>query len=397
MGQPTVAAGLQKLRAEGRPLPEHLARSLRALDSAAAYLRHPGSLDQLLGKLRGHQAQASCKTSAAPAGRRARQGQRRQAQSEAVTGTTSTQVSDQASCGDEADLELLQASIVGSGLAQTTQAPTTGKMGPRKQQHARTLAIGAPDTAVYQGTPRPLKTPSRARSRELPNPEHGPVLAGAASKLTTDGSSTPAAAVTGEEGTVAAITPAVKGVSVPNRMVLVAPTDVDKQCTGYDVVHEDKLRALHTCGERAYLVDMPEILSRILGLTFRFRKMLANDREAPIVTWGSTVTGVDEGDGWLKVSREDGVLFLPFSIQGLPVLTALDPVPIRTDDLICMAACPCLPSPTAGASDGNRPDLASEACPSQDAQGARRRGPLAASSRRRRDELGAPGVVGSAR
>ena len=31
------------------------------------------------------------------------------------------------------------------------------------------------------------------------------------------------------------------------------------------------------------------------------------------------------------------------------------------------------------------------------APSARRRGPLAASSRRRRDELGAPGVVGSAR
>ena len=62
MGQPTVAAGLQKLRAEGRPLPEHLARSVRALDSAAAFLRHLCALDLLLGKLRDHQAQ-DCKES----------------------------------------------------------------------------------------------------------------------------------------------------------------------------------------------------------------------------------------------------------------------------------------------------------------------------------------------
>ncbi|MFM7988689.1 MAG: hypothetical protein ACKPKO_56190, partial [Candidatus Fonsibacter sp.] len=57
MGQLTVASGIQKLRAEERPLPEHLARSVRALGSAAVFLWHPGALDQVLNRLRDHLAE----------------------------------------------------------------------------------------------------------------------------------------------------------------------------------------------------------------------------------------------------------------------------------------------------------------------------------------------------
>ena len=38
------------------------------------------------------------------------------------------------------------------------------------------------------------------------------------------------------------------------------------------------------------------------------------------MAWGSTVTGVDEGDGWLRVATQHGALFPPFSINGRQVL-----------------------------------------------------------------------------
>ena len=71
--------------------------------------------------------------------------------------------------------------------------------------------------------------------------------------------------------------------------------------------------------ECKYLVTNCELRTHVSGLAYRFNKMLFND-QAGTVTWGSTVVGVDEGDGWLKVSSEHGALFLPFSVARKQVI-----------------------------------------------------------------------------
>ncbi len=51
LGSETVARGLALLRCAGRRMPGHLARDLRALDAAAALLRHPGAAQRVVARL----------------------------------------------------------------------------------------------------------------------------------------------------------------------------------------------------------------------------------------------------------------------------------------------------------------------------------------------------------
>ena len=51
LGEPTLCKGLAKLRACGHTLPPQLERSVRALDSAAALIGHPGVAGAPLDKL----------------------------------------------------------------------------------------------------------------------------------------------------------------------------------------------------------------------------------------------------------------------------------------------------------------------------------------------------------
>lgn len=52
MSGATIAAGIQKARDGGKALPSHLCRAVRAVDSAAALLRHPGTAEATVAQVR---------------------------------------------------------------------------------------------------------------------------------------------------------------------------------------------------------------------------------------------------------------------------------------------------------------------------------------------------------
>lgn len=79
--------------------------------------------------------------------------------------------------------------------------------------------------------------------------------------------------------------------------------------------------------ERTYLVDNSQLQSKRDGLTYRRSKNLDDKDPEAFARYGSRVSGVDEGDGWLRVGEH---LYLPFQVKGAPVLelsTAKTPVP----------------------------------------------------------------------
>jgi len=68
-----------------------------------------------------------------------------------------------------------------------------------------------------------------------------------------------------------------------------------------------------------YWVDNKEYKAPSAGMAFRYTKNLADPVKdfRKFAAWGTTVTGSDQGDGWLKV----GKFFLPFHLAGKRVLT----------------------------------------------------------------------------
>lgn len=62
------------------------------------------------------------------------------------------------------------------------------------------------------------------------------------------------------------------------------------------------------------------------GLAYRNSKDSDDKDLGQIVKWGSTVSGIDEGDGWLRVPRDDGDRFLPFTRGGKAVLSVRVPL-----------------------------------------------------------------------
>lgn len=69
--------------------------------------------------------------------------------------------------------------------------------------------------------------------------------------------------------------------------------------------------------EKLYLVDSPELSGTTNGLAFRLQKRRkCKDTLTQGPRWGTTIRGVDEGDGWVRV----GERYLPLSLGGKPVL-----------------------------------------------------------------------------
>jgi len=68
-----------------------------------------------------------------------------------------------------------------------------------------------------------------------------------------------------------------------------------------------------------YCVDNSKLQAASEGLQFRGSKRW-DDRAEAQIHWGEIVTGVDEGDGWLKVVRDGQDLYLPFVANNSPVL-----------------------------------------------------------------------------
>eukprot|EP00929_Paragymnodinium_shiwhaense_P036103 TRINITY_DN19398_c0_g1_i1.p1 TRINITY_DN19398_c0_g1~~TRINITY_DN19398_c0_g1_i1.p1 ORF type:complete len:499 (+),score=138.73 TRINITY_DN19398_c0_g1_i1:96-1592(+) len=65
-----------------------------------------------------------------------------------------------------------------------------------------------------------------------------------------------------------------------------------------------------------YLVDNTWLKANTERVAYRVSKRL-DDYDTTGAAWGSTVTGVDEGDGWLRI----GERYLPMRLQDHPVLT----------------------------------------------------------------------------
>merc|ERR1712216_25081 len=67
----------------------------------------------------------------------------------------------------------------------------------------------------------------------------------------------------------------------------------------------------------SYLVDNSVLRSDEQVLAYHFTKTVWDKAPAEFgAPWGSTVRGLDEGDGWLKVGRR----YLPMTIRDAPVL-----------------------------------------------------------------------------
>lgn len=116
--------------------------------------------------------------------------------------------------------------------------------------------------------------------------------------------------------------------------------DAEYQCG----LHLDQHRARTL--ETEYLVDNSKLKAMTIGLAYRYSKH-AQDRnhDIPGPFWGTTVMGIDQGDGWLKVGEH----FLPAELEGAQVLAACEQVAVEEEE-----ACWDGPSLTA---DGRAVDL----------------------------------------
>jgi len=68
---------------------------------------------------------------------------------------------------------------------------------------------------------------------------------------------------------------------------------------------------------KLYLLDNSKLHATTKGMGLRFTKDPKNIDKASKAVWGSTVTGIDLGDGWLQV----GDCYLPTTLKGIMVLT----------------------------------------------------------------------------
>lgn len=86
---------------------------------------------------------------------------------------------------------------------------------------------------------------------------------------------------------------------------------------------------------REYLVDTCDLKADTVGLALRRSKSVL-DREWEVCgpLWGSTIAGVDHGDGWVQVNQH----FLPIELDDMVVLTPLDEV-MRDGPALTMEGC----------------------------------------------------------
>jgi len=77
-----------------------------------------------------------------------------------------------------------------------------------------------------------------------------------------------------------------------------------------------------TAAAKQYLVDNSSLQAKTHGLGYRLSKCIGDVDKSSTAAWGTTVVGIDDGDGWLRV----GSKFLPMTSGGHAVLTAKVPL-----------------------------------------------------------------------
>lgn len=91
-----------------------------------------------------------------------------------------------------------------------------------------------------------------------------------------------------------------------------------------------------------YRVDNSILQARTHGLGYRFSKRGEDIDKTSTAPWGTTVVGIDQGDGWLQVGEK----YLPMKSCGKPVLTPAPKVALaRTTSSTFFAPRPKLPLP----------------------------------------------------
>jgi len=68
---------------------------------------------------------------------------------------------------------------------------------------------------------------------------------------------------------------------------------------------------------REFLIDNSDLQANTKGLGYRRSKHLQDKDGTELAEWGTTVLGVDQGDGWVKIGRR----YLPTKLNGKAVLT----------------------------------------------------------------------------
>lgn len=113
-----------------------------------------------------------------------------------------------------------------------------------------------------------------------------------------------------------------------NQSVLVSPPAPSSQSDSFEdwlerLLHVDQ--GVHASEPQEFLIENRNLSANTIGLAYRFSKDPEDrDREVPGPSWGSTVRGIDCGDGWLQV----GARFLPMQLHGRSVV--FDPATFPT-------------------------------------------------------------------
>jgi len=74
-----------------------------------------------------------------------------------------------------------------------------------------------------------------------------------------------------------------------------------------------------------YIVDNTLLKAKTIGLAYRLSKKVQDVDIKATAAWGSTVSGVTDGNGWLMVAQQNGERYLPFFYNGVMVLTSKGP------------------------------------------------------------------------
>ncbi|CAE7485678.1 dnaJ [Symbiodinium natans] len=96
-----------------------------------------------------------------------------------------------------------------------------------------------------------------------------------------------------------------------------------KEALMVEQAREEKNLELAESGPAEYLVDNSVLQAHAPGITFRFSKRMEDrDDLGELAAFGTSVLGIDEGDGWLRVQNPHGeIRYLPTEIQGVTVLS----------------------------------------------------------------------------
>ena len=89
------------------------------------------------------------------------------------------------------------------------------------------------------------------------------------------------------------------------------------------LAHLTKLQRLQGSEPQLFLVDNGFLKALTDGLGLRRSKRLEDLLPNCLAPWNTTVQGIDEGDGWLRLSAPGAsqVSYLPFFVKGIPVLS----------------------------------------------------------------------------